>query len=343
MNGALDPQPHRLRTPLGFAFAATLFYVVDGAIVHSEIFARRPDLFTAAASFDLTIGVTLAYWLLVVRPGHAAVRTMLPVFLASVGTAALVLPSGHRDFVRDIRYLGIPAEIAVLGLIALGVRRARRRLAEAGVELDLPERIRALLSQPGVPDRITGIVATEFSILYYALAAWRRAPFVPTHARAFSYHRKNALLAILYTLLATAIIELAALDLLLRARHHVAANVFLVVDAFAVLWILGFARAVQLRPILVTDDGLLIRGGVQWSLDVTRSAIETVAIGRVKVPGKRTPGYLRATMGQPNVLITLKHSLVATGAYGTTRTVTRVGFCVDDPNAFSLALAPASA
>ncbi len=143
----------------------------------------------------------------------------------------------------------------------------------------------------------------------------------------------------MYAVLATAIVELAALELLLRARHPLAANVFLVVDALAVLWILGFARSVQLRPILVTADALLVRGGMRWSLDVPLTAIG-VADGRPREgPAKRTPGYLRATMGQPNVLITLTHSIVATGAYGSTRTVTRLGFSVDDPNTFSLALA----
>jgi len=89
--------------------------------------------------------------------------------------------------------------------------------AAAGVELDVPERMHAVLASSGVPRRVAGIVATEFSILYYALAAWRRAPFTPTRFRAFSYHRRNGLLAILYTVLATAVIELVALEFLLRA------------------------------------------------------------------------------------------------------------------------------
>ena len=340
MTATLAPRPQRLRSPFGFIVAATLFYLIDGAIVHSGFFVQRPDLFTAAASFDLTIGVTLAYWLLVVLPGRATPRSMLPVFLVSVAAAALVLPSGHRDFVRYIRYLGIPAELAMIGLIVVGVRRARRRLAAAGLELDLPERVHTVLAQSGMPDRVVGIIATEFSILYYAAAAWRRHPFVPARARAFSYHRRNGLLAILCAVLAAAVVELAALDLLLRARHHLAANIFLVGDAFAVLWILGFARSVQLRPTLLTADALLVRGGMRWSLDVPRSAIETLTVGWVKAPSKRTPGYLRATMGQPNVLITLTRPFVATGAYGTTRTVTRIGLSLDDPKALSLALAP---
>jgi hypothetical protein len=338
MNALLAPRPQRLRTPFGFAVVATLFYLIDGAIVHSEVFARRPDLLAAAASFDLTIGVTFVYWLLVARPGHAALRTTLPVFLVSVATAVIVLPSGHRDFVRYIRYLGVPAELAAIVFIAIGVRGAQRRLAAAGVELDVPERIHTVLAQSGMPRRLGAIVATEFSILYYALAAWRRSPFFPPRSRAFSYHEKNGLIALLYAVLATAVVELVALELLLRARHHGAANVLLVVDAFAVLWILGFARSVQLRPILVTTDALLVRGGIQWSLDVPLTAIESLAIGRVKAPGQRAPGYLRLTLGPPHVLITLTRPLVATGAYGSTRTVTRLGFSVDDPNTFSLAL-----
>jgi hypothetical protein len=59
----------------------------------------------------------------------------------------------------------------------------------------------------------------------------------------------------------------------------VVANVFLISGAFAVLWILEFARTVQLRPNLVTADALLVRGGMQWALDVPRSTIESVVPG----------------------------------------------------------------
>ena len=38
------------------------------------------------------------------------------------------------------------------------------------------------------------------SIFYYALASWRRKPFVPSGATGFSYHKKNGYAGILYTL-----------------------------------------------------------------------------------------------------------------------------------------------
>ena len=275
--------------------------------------------------------------------------TAREIFFVSSWSSAPRRPSPERHSLLStttpgyIRYVGIAVELAVISLIAVAVLRARQRLATGGLELDVPERILALLTQTAVPARVARIFATEFSILYYALAAWGRKPFTSQGARAFSYHKQNASLAILYAVLGTAIVELAALELLLRAHHRLAANVFLVVDALAVLWILGYARAVQLRPILVTSDTLMVRGGMQWSLDVPRSAIESIAVGRVKFPDKRTPEYLRATMGQPNVLITLTRPLVATGAYGFTRRVTRLGLSVDDPNTFSLALSPTAA
>ena len=190
MNALLAPRPQRFRVPTGFIAVALLFYVIDGAIVHSPVFAEKPDLFAAAVSFDLTLGVTLAWWLMVVRPGQAAVRTILPVFIASIAAAMLTLPAGHRDLLRDLRYLAIPFELAVMGAVIVGVRATNRRLAAAGTALDVPERIRAALGT-NVASRLGDIVAMESAIFYYALASWRRKPFTPPAALAFSYHKKN--------------------------------------------------------------------------------------------------------------------------------------------------------
>src|SRR4051812_6200129 len=105
----------RSKPPVAFLVVAALFYVIDGTIVHSPLFARQPELLSAAVSFDLTLGVTLAYWLMVVRPGKAATRTLLPLFVVTIAAAALTLPSGHRDLLQYLRYLAIPFELAVFG------------------------------------------------------------------------------------------------------------------------------------------------------------------------------------------------------------------------------------
>lgn len=97
---------------------------------------------------------------------------------------------------------------------------------------------------------------------------------------------------------------------------------------------LGLPRAVQLRPIIVATDTIGVPSGVQWALDIQRNAVERIEFGRVKAPPKRTPGYLRATLGQPNVLIDLRGSRRARGPYGLTRDVRRIGLVIDDLTAF---------
>jgi hypothetical protein len=112
----------------------------------------------------------------------------------------------------------------------------------------------------------------------------------------------------------------------------------LVVGVFGAIWMLGFARALQLRPILVTDDLLSIRSGLLWRLDVPRSMIGRIEIGPLKFPDKQTPGYLRAALGPPNVLITLRGPARAYGAYGTGREVLQVGLVLDDAKEFERAI-----
>lgn len=338
-NNVLASPPQRSRIPIGFLVVALVFYVVDGVLVHSAAFAEKPDLFAGAASFDLTLGVTLAYWLLVVRPGRATLRTVLPVFVLSVAAATITLPAGHRNLVRDVRYVAIPFELAVMTLIFIAIRQTQRRLSAAGVALDVPERIRAVLPSSLVSPRVIEIIATEASIFFYAFASWRRKPFVPASARGFSYHQRNATAATFYTIFVASLVELVAVHFVLRTVAPRVDIAVLVLSVFGAVWILGFARAVQLRPILLTDDELRIRSGLSWRVDIPRTAIASIAFGRVNAPPKRTPGYVRAAFGEPNALITLREPLRAHGPYGIVRDVTRVGFVLDDVNGFAQATA----
>jgi hypothetical protein len=338
MNALLAPRPPRLRLPIDFIVVALLMYLIDGAIVHTSVFAARPDLIAGVVAFDLTIGVTAAYWLLVVRRGHAALQTTLAVFLASIIAAALTLPAGHRAVVADIRYLAILPELVVVGILVAGVRRTKRRLASSGIELDVPERIRMLLGGANVQSRVADIVAMETSVFYFALASWRRKPFVPANTLGFAYHKKNGYAALLYTILRLALVEAIAIDFVIRVSHPTAANAFLALDLFSAVWILGLVRGVKLRPILVTRDEIHVRNGLQWRLDIPRALIERIEFGKVNAPQKRTPGYLRAAPGRPNVLIELREPLRAYGPYGFTRDVRQVGLTLDDAASFQRAI-----
>jgi hypothetical protein len=230
----------------------------------------------------------------------------------------------------------LPLEAAAgAALVLFAVWRRGRRGATNG-SLDVPERIHDALVRARLPDGAATAIATEAAVLYFALFAWKRKPFAPPGGRAFSYHRRNAYAALLYAVVGIAVVEMAAVDLIVRASHVTAANVLLVVDALAAIWLLGFARAVQLRPILLTSDALLIRNGLAARVDVPL-AHATIEFGRVRAPAKGTPRYLRAAMGQPNALIALREPATLRRAYGGSRLIDRIGLVLDDPKGFETA------
>ena len=336
---AFTARPKSTRPLVFFGVVASLMFAIDGLIARSPVIEVRPDLIGGAVAFDLTIGVVFAYWLLVVRPGRATARSMLAVFGISTIAATLVLGSAHLDGLRLIRYFGLPFELAVVGIIIAKVAQTARRHTASGVELDVPERIRLALGGSSMQSRVADIVAMETSIFYYALASWRRAPFVPSHATAFSYHKKNGYLGILYTIVPIALVEAIALDFVIRVKHPTAANIFLAIDLFAALWMLGLARGVKLRPVLVTRDAIQVRNGLQWRLDIPRAEISRIDCGKVMVPPKGSREHLRVAPGRPNVLIELRTPLRASGPYGYTRTVRQVSLALDDVAGFQQAIA----
>ena len=226
--------------------------------------------------------------------------------------------------------------LEVAGVAALVLVAALRRKRATVTALDVPERIQEGLASIGLPESVARMLAIEGAVFYYALAVWRSKPFAPTGSRPFSYHRSNAYAATLYAVVGVAFVEMAAVELLVRSRHPTTANVLLIVDALAVIWMLGFARSVQLRPILLISDSLLVRNGVAASVDVPRAGT-TIEFGRVRAPAKGTPGYFRAALGQPNALLTVSTPVLVRRAYGKARPVRQIGLVLDDPKAFESA------
>lgn len=231
--------------------------------------------------------------------------------------------------------LAITLEVAGVAALVL-VATLRRNERGAGDLLDVPERIQNSLASIGLPESVARTLAVEGAVFYYALFAWRSRPFAPIGARSFSYHRRNAYAATLYAVVGAALVEMAVVDLLVRSRHPTVANALFLIDALGLIWMLGLARSVQLRPIRVTADSLLIRNGLVAAVDVPRADI-TIEFGRVRAPAKGTPGYFRAALGQPNALVTVDRPVMVRRAYGKARPVRQIGLVLDDPNGFESA------
>ena len=325
---------------VNLAVITAVIYAVELFVVRSSRFALHPQLLSGAVVLDLTVGIPTLYWVMIVRPGHARASTILAAFLVSVLGARLVLPVTQHQFLAYERLLAVPVELGIIAYVIVKVRCAGQALRGAPATLDVPERIDAALHD-AFPNPIVGrLLATELTLGWYALASWRRAPHVGDATAWFSYHRKNGLIALLAALIGVTAVELLVVHLLVHAYSARAAWALSAVSGIGIVWLLGFVRALVLRPVLLYPDRLVVRGGIQWTADVPRAAIESVEHGwTVRAPGKRTPGYLRATpLVQPNLMLRLRTPVEARGMYGRRRAVHLIGLSVDDPAALAEAL-----
>ena len=121
----------------------------------------------------------------------------------------------------------------------------------------------------------------------------------------------------------------AALVHLLIARWSVtAAWVLTVLSVYGAVWLVAVARSFSLRPVLLTDEELIVRAGLLWTVRVPRNQVT------IECPGD--PCDLRVPMlADPNVILRLAEPTVARGLYGMTRKVATMAIGFDDPAAFT--------
>jgi hypothetical protein len=326
---------------LAFGLALTAVYLATLFVVHALPQAPHPDVVAAALTLDLMVIVPLLYYGLLVRRKRWPAVTVAPVFLLSLGAASLVVPAGHHGMLDILTLLSALVEVLLLGYVGLKVARTVRRFRtqEAGVDLDVFERLRTSLRETLGNRFAADVLASEVGLFYYALFSWRAAAPAGLKHRAFSYHQQSGYDAIVGGILVAMLMEMIALHLLLQFWSPALAWGLTALSGYGVLWLVGDARAVRLRPIRVEKDALLIRIGLRWTVRVPFLAIGTMRPAGRQAPPKKTPGYLEAVLwSRPRYLIDLNEPILAQGLYGFRKPVTILGFTVNDPAAFEAVL-----
>ncbi len=327
-----------------FALLALATYIVEGAVVASGRLARSPELGGAAITFDLVIGVPLAWWLLVVRAGTSA-RTMIPVVLASIAGARLILPAEQQGMLPWMRWLIAPFEMAVIAWVAWQVRAIvrRRRAERAGAAADEGHDLLADLAAVLEPVFGKGAVARtaliELALMYYALASWGRRPHVPAGARAMAVEGNLGLVIGLSMAVA---VETVALHLFVASHWGATwAWILTATSIYTVLWFVGDFRAIELRPSYVTSDSLVLRHGLRADAVVSRATIERVeSITWRTLPAKSSDYLDLSRPGEPNIVLHLGTPAEVRLLFGRRRTVSRVGLRVERASEAIAMLAP---
>jgi hypothetical protein len=272
---------------------------------------------------DVAVTVPVPYFLLVVRAGLQPLASMIPLCLLGLLRASYVAPG--LAVARPLLSAG--AEFAVMALIVTRVRRGLR----AADGTDVLERLESAARETVPSRRVAGALATEMAVFYYAFGAWRARTDAPEGARAFSIHQQSGVAALFGMLAAVSMMEAALVHLVVMRWSVTAAWVLTALSAYGAVWLVAMSRSFLLRPVLIHDGSVQVRGGMMWTAAVPIPLISAVDRGGgfdIKMP----PAC------EPNVVLRLAEPVVARGMYGITRRVTSVGIAVDDPEAFEQAI-----
>ena len=328
-----------MRRTASFALLALAVYVTALTLVASNAFARRPALGEMAITFDLLVFVPFAWWLILVRGGQASLRTLVPVIVASIAGARLVLPREQQAMLPWVRWLIAPVEVAVVGWVAWQIRQLVRRRRSVRVAApasrDDGHDLLADLSAVLVPAFGTGVVArtvtTEIALFYYAFASWGRRPHVPVGAIPVVLERNDGLLIGFGMALA---VETVALHLFVASRWGpIAAWVLTATSVYTLLWLIGDFRARTLRPPYVTDDTVVIRNGMRADAVVSRDQLIAVErVGWRTLPAKNRDYLDLARPGEPNVVVHFREPVELALLFGRRRRVSRVGLRAERPD-----------
>ena len=191
-------------------------------------------------------------------------------------------------FGREVRLLAVPLEAVLLYLAYVAYRAGRETLP-------------------------VKIVRSELSVLWYALFSWRRkAP------PGFTAYKRAGWGAVYFALGLVTLAEGAAFEILWPHWWTVALHIY------ALLWLLGDLRAMQLRPIQLAQDKLLLRIGLRWQADIPISQISSVDMELSK-------GLKLGVLGSPNLHLQFREAIELQGLFGVTRRADSLLLQIDDP------------
>ena len=299
---------------------------VDRAILQTISDPAQRLVISAASTFDLVVVVCAIYYWLLVRPGIRGRASLIPIALLC-GLRATFLYPNARTFAA---FAAGACEVALIAFVVIQVRAKVRRHpgTRAGDPADL---LRASL-EPILPGAAR-FLAAELSIFYYALFSWRAKPYVPQGAQSFSLHKKTGHADLLYIVAFASTMEIVPLHLLLHHWSPLAAWIATSLSLYGMIWLIGLARSLTLRPVLVGPDYLDVKFGLLFRLRIPRQSIAAV---RRSDPADAATVVPRRSA--PNVFIEFADILEAEGPFGLRRPVRRLALSADEEVDFSKAL-----
>lgn len=319
-----------------FAFVALAFLSLF-FITQISAFQTTTSSLSLGITADVVLTIPLIYWLLI-RKTRIPNITVVPVLLLGVLGASALLPESEQSYLRMVRNWVIPVvELGVLSFVGFKVYKATRTFSEIGAqEADFFTALQQTC-QKLVPGRVANLLAMEIAVLYYGFLNWKK----PRQAsNTFSYHKKSSASAILLLLIIMVGVETFAIHILVAKWSHTAAWILSAISIYTGFQLLGFARSLRQRPVVLEQDKLLLRYGILSQAELDLSNIASVELFRK--PIEKGDGILKLSplgeLDAHNLLIKLHEPVRVQGLYGMKKTASQIALYIDEKDNFKALL-----
>lgn len=285
-----------------------------------------------ALPLDFMVGIPVGFYLLVVRPRRLTLLSVIPVIWVGYGLSVFALGSADAGVLPYLLAALVPVEIVIAVRECLKVVQVYKsaRKASADPMAWFKETMLYLVRK----DAPASMAAAELSVWYYALLSWRRKPYVLPGERAFSYHNAGGYMSMMLGLALAFPAEIVGVHILVSQWSVAAACVVTALSVYAVIWLIGDARARVMRPVTIDGDSVRLECGIQMEALIPLSDIKKVCFSENDTGIHEKADKLNyGTFYQANVWVVANRPFEVRTMLGKKR-VRAIGMSLDDPRAF---------
>lgn len=308
------------RTVLFFSWFALFVVAIWTVVLRGNFYREHPSLAAAGVAIDLAITLPLVWYLVAVRRGKASPMSMAPMVVFGLIAAHVMTPGDPPPVLLVL--VGL-AELTIATVVFVRVRRALRESRGAADPL---ERIESFAHSMLPSPTVARMLASEIGILWYAFASWKQEP--PKGEPLARWAKVEDWWGVVIGFTVVIIAEAIGVHLWLMTKWPNAVWILTLLELYGIVWIVADARALSLSAVRLTDESIDIRFGFRYCGEIPFDDIESVEA--IKGDEKCWDVKL-ALVEDPDTLLTLRRPVVLYGAYGFTKTVTRIALLVEDP------------
>lgn len=321
---------------LAFCLACTALYAY-GVLSASHIPSHVEGI---VLPLDFMVGIPFGFYFLVVRPRRLTPLMVIPIIWIGYGLSVFALGSTEVGILPYLLAALMPIEAIIAVRECLKVVKIFRSASEASSDPMVWFKATMLyLLKKDLPASMT---AAELSVWYYALLSWRRKPYVLPGEKGFTYHNAGGYMSMMIGLSLAFPVEIVGIHILVSQWSVVAACVITAFSVYAVIWLMGDARARVMRPIAVSDDCVRLECGIQMEAVIPLVDIEKVCLSENDLDVLEKADKLNyGTFYQANIWILTKREVEVCTMLGK-KHVRAIGLSIDDPSSFVNAIEPSS-